>query len=505
MRDTFLTVGIMLGFTLAGVLCKRWGIPESSIILLYVLATLLVSRFVNKRIWGVIATIMSVLMFNYFLVEPIYSFDVNGKDYPAIFTMMLVVSLVTSTLTDKVKQEAKLSKEKEQHTKKLYEISHNLLVAKNLEQTKLAVAVNVAEVLNYSTVFYTQLNEKTEFSNFEAPFIYNLLDDEEKGQNALTESERKNAYKAYLEAQVVYSKEGQITYFPIIGQERVIGVIGLIGMQEQCLSKETKLLLKAIIAQITIALEREASTIKQQQLNMMVESEQLKANMLRAISHDIRTPLTGILGATTTLIKGREQLREDKQINLLQGIYDDAVWLVHSVENILNITRLDDGRLVLHKHMEVAEEIIESVMQKLHKIEYKQLINIHLPDELIMVPMDAILIVQVLYNLLDNAIKYTPDESVIDLSLTCHDKYAVFSVEDRGVGIENGEIEHIFERFYRIKMDKNKERSGIGLGLTICKGIVEAHGGKIEAFNNAYGGATFRFKLPMEGDGYAGE
>ncbi|MGL4799315.1 MAG: sensor histidine kinase [Cellulosilyticaceae bacterium] len=490
MKNLGYTIGSMLVITLVGKVLYYFGNAHSNIILLYVLGTVVISRYTTHRRWGLLSSVLSVLLFNYFFVEPVYSLAIASKEYLLTLLVMFVVSAITTTLTERVKQEVILSQRKEKYTKQLYEMSKELLKAQNLEQSKIAIAVNVAELFDCNVIIYTA-------EMVDQPFIYWKHADGRE-EEVLGEEERALAKKAFLSKGKVYSTKQHISYIPIIGHEQVLGVVGMSGVTLGMLEATQKDFLNLVIALAGMVLAREESIAKQQKLQLTVEGEQLKNNMLRAISHDIKTPLTGIIGAASTLIKDKKVMEEDTQQKLLGGIYDDGLWLLHSIENMLNFTRLEDGRLVVHKHMEVVEEIIETVLEKINRRQYSQKIQVQMPEEVLLMEVDVFLIVQVLYNLLDNAIKYTPDESVIELAVFEAKHKVYFEVRDRGNGITEEDRLLIFNKFYRVKQRKEAERSGVGLGLSICKGIVEAHRGEICTFNNSYGGATFQFSLPME-------
>ena len=234
-----------------------------------------------------------------------------------------------------------------------------------------------------------------------------------------------------------------------------------------------------------------------------MEQERFKGNLLRSISHDIRTPLSGIMGSGEMLMqmtKGQEELYD-----LSKNIYEDANWLHGLVENILSLTRLQDSDIMLEKQPEAIEEIVGAAVMTIEKRYPDRQIDIELPDEFLMVKMNGRLIHQVLINLMDNAIKNSPSDSLIRIRIKDRkDKNEIVTqVIDRGSGIKDEDILHVFEMFYTKDKDTKDKGNirGIGIGLSICKSIIEAHGGKITVENNADGkGAVFTFTLPYGGD-----
>ena len=225
--------------------------------------------------------------------------------------------------------------------------------------------------------------------------------------------------------------------------------------------------------------------------------ERYRGNLLRAISHDLRTPLAGIMGTSEVIMDMTE--KDDARFSLAEGIYKDADWLHSLVENILSLTRLQDGRLTLNKQPEAVEEVIGAAVLAIGKRAPEREIAVQIPDDLLMVPMDARLIGQVLVNLLDNAIKHTQPGEEISVTVSEDKDFAVFTVADRGTGISEQDLPHVFQMFYTTQGKGPDAKRGIGLGLAICESIVTAHGGTIHAQNRRDGkGAEFTFTLPIK-------
>lgn len=289
-------------------------------------------------------------------------------------------------------------------------------------------------------------------------------------------------------------------YQPIIGQNSILGVIGLSCFDKNLLSENDKILLKSVSTQIALAIEREHLFEKQKKANLEAEREKMRGNLLRSISHDLRTPLTGILGSVTTIIDNSNCLDDNIKNELLQNIFEDTSWLIHSVENILSMTRIDEGKFEIKKNLELVEEIISGAISKVKRFTGNHILKINVPDNLIIVNVDGLLIEQVIINLIDNAIKYTPVNSVIQVNVKEENDKVIFEVSDTGKGIAQEDLNNIFDRFYTSSKSGHLEKRGTGLGLAICKSIILAHDGEIFAFNNSSGGATFKFSLPLGSD-----
>ena len=232
------------------------------------------------------------------------------------------------------------------------------------------------------------------------------------------------------------------------------------------------------------------------------EKERMRANLLRAVSHDIRTPLTTIYGASTTLLESSEKYTEEQQKKILKGIQEDSDWLMRMVENLLSITRIDEGRIKITKTPTVLDELIDAVMLKFHKKYPNQEVHLELPEEIVVIPMDAILIEQVIFNLLENAVLHADGMTELILKVFALGKQVVFEISDNGCGIEKERLRSIFNGSYsfyegkQLSVDGQKRNSGIG--LSVCQTIIKAHDGVIKAENRWQGGAVFRFTLDRE-------
>lgn len=229
------------------------------------------------------------------------------------------------------------------------------------------------------------------------------------------------------------------------------------------------------------------------------EKERMRANLLRAVSHDLRTPLTTIYGSSTTLLENSEAMTDEQKIKIVEGIKEDSEWLVRMVENLLSITRIDSGQVKIIKTPTVLEELIDSVVLKFKKRYPSQKVEIEIPDDMVIIPMDAILIEQVVVNILENAVQHAEGMTKLTLRVFILGKQAIFEIKDNGCGINLKKLETIFSGYYTSDdgiTDSQKKNAGIG--LSVCATIIKAHGGSINAENIKTGGAVFRFALDTE-------
>lgn len=256
------------------------------------------------------------------------------------------------------------------------------------------------------------------------------------------------------------------------------------------------------ITMIIIAVLTGALTTKvkhQEAVKAESERERMRANLLRAVSHDLRTPLTTIYGAASALLENREVLSPAHQEQMLKGICEDSQWLVRMVENLLSITRIDEGKVKLMKTPAVLEELIDACVLKFRKRYPNQRLEIQLPEELILIPMDAMLIEQVIINILENAVQHASGMTRLSLRVFLLEGKAIFEIEDNGCGIREDRLARLFSGYFTPEdYPADSQRRNAGIGLSVCATIIKAHGGDIRAENLRSGGAVFRFTLDLE-------
>ena len=238
---------------------------------------------------------------------------------------------------------------------------------------------------------------------------------------------------------------------------------------------------------------------KQEKIRAEREREKMRANLLRAVSHDLRTPLTSIYGSCSAILENYGKLREGQQLKLLREMREDAQWLIRMVENLLSVTRIDSRKVEVIKTPTVLEELIDTVMVRFQKMYPEQRVQVEIPEEFISIPMDPVLIEQVLINILENAVFHAEGMTELNLRVSVRGKQAVFEVEDNGCGIPRERLDKIFTGFFEKKgLPSDGRKSNMGIGLSVCAAIIQAHGGTIEAGNREGGGAVFRFFLERE-------
>lgn len=467
--SALLSIVLIAAATAVGILFRAAGFPETNIVIIYMLAVLLCARFTTGFVYGLAVSVIATAAFNFFFTAPYHSLQVYDPDYLVTFAVMTTVSLLTSALTSRVKKSVLEIALREKETQALYVLTNRLSETESTEEIARVTVESIRDV------FQTR-----------AELIW--FDDSSISETALTQRLEDTDGDCLT--------DGENCIWPINGRESRLGLLRIPAEAGQQLGKNQKKLLWSMLECAALAVDQFRAAQERLRYREESEHERYRGNLLRAISHDLRTPLSGIMG-TSEMIRDMSQ-EDDPRHALAQGIWDDADWLRSLVENILNLTRLEDGRLVLQKQPEAVEEIIANALEHIAKRAPEREIGVDIPEDLLLVPMDARLIVQVLVNLLDNAIKHTAPEREIRIAVQRDGTDAVFCVADRGDGISPEDLPYIFRTFYTSRHNRADAKRGIGLGLAICDAIVKAHGGTIRAENRTDGGALFRFTLPME-------
>jgi len=492
LKNIGFVIGILAASALISFGFRALGFHESNYIMTFILGVLLVAYLTDGHLYGVLASILGVLVFNFFFTQPYYTFVAYSPEYPVTFVIMLVVALITSTLTVQVKRESRRAEIREKRIHILYQIEKDLLAVKSKQQLVEVVAKDLGGIFATSVlVCAADLNGELHIRHAVGKAVF----DDEKEKRACLE-----AFQSGMEcgAGTQLFADCAAYYSPIMGQSGVLGVTGIAFSERTRDFESGKVFLDTIGAQVSLALERERLYEKQPQAKMEIEREHLRGNLLRSVSHDLRTPLTGILGSASTVIDNYDLLNDEIKKEFLSKIYEDTIWLSNLVENILSVTRFDEGKVRLNKETEAVEEIVAAAVSRVKKHAGRHEITVSIPKDLIMIYVDGTLIEQALVNLLDNAIKHTPPGTRISVSVKKADRTVSFEVSDTGPGIPEKDLPFVFDRFYTAINPQN--RRGVGLGLAICASIVKAHGGQISVWNSPSGGAVFNFTLPAKGD-----
>lgn len=492
LRSLGLVAAVITAATFVSIGFRHLGYSEANYIMTYNLGVVIIAYLTDGYIYCVLASFLSMLTYNYFFTVPYFTLIAYSPEYPVTFISMLLSALIASTLTSSVKRETQRVENRERRISILYHHEKNLLKVNSKPQLLMVAAKDISELFATSVMICAaDLGGQLSMRHV----VGNDVFQEETEQTAIRETFQSGMPSG---AGNELYPNCKAYYLPIVGSSGVLGVIGIAMRKALLLTSSQKTFLDAITAQVALAMERERLYEKQQRAKLEMERERLSSDLLRSVSHDLRTPLTGMLGSVGTLMENYDSLDDGTRKEFLSDVYDEIEWLSAIVENVLSLTRLESQRINLNKQPEAVEEIVSEALSRVNRRIGARRVTVKIPDELMMVPMDGTLIEQVLVNLLDNAIKHTPDDTPIHVDVRREGAHAVFAVRDQGPGLAPEAIPFLFDRFYT-RQTAAGERKGSGLGLSICKSIVEAHGGRISAANEPTGGATFRFTLPMEG------
>lgn len=493
--DLIKTFGIIILFTLISILLFEFNLKNENIIMLYILAVLIVSRITTGYVYGFIASIICVFIDNFFFMEPRFIIHLGKNDYPITLSVMFLTALITSTMTVRIKSQFKFAQSREQRTEVLYEINKKLLVTRGLDNIIDLTNEYIVNLFDRSVIFYTKDPKQG------AEGIIKFAEEDKEATFLYSPEEIDVAHWVFINQKRAGAGTDTLTsakayYMPFIFQGNVLGVLGVSCSNGFIFDQGWRSFMRRIASLVAMALERQRLSDEQRAILVETEKEKMRSNLLRAISHDLRTPLTSILGASSAILENKDSLDAQTKQQLISHIKDDSQWLIRMVENLLSVTRINEDTANVSKTPEAAEEIIGAAISRIRKRFPVQKIQVTVPDELLMVPMDATLIEQVIINLIENAIKHT-SETLVEVSLLKVDNYAVIEVSDNGEGISEQDFPNLFEGYIPNGKRSSDSSRGMGIGLSICKSIINAHQGKIEASNSENNGAVFRISLPL--------
>lgn len=492
-RDIGKSILGLLAATLIGYAFYFWGLSEANIIAIYILGVLIVSTVTTNWFCGLVTSFVSVLVFNFFFTVPRFTFQFDESEYIATFAVMFVVSVLSGSLAAKLKDIAKQSAHTAFRTKILFETNQLFQKEKDEKSILDAAAGQIIKLLKRDLVIYPSAG-----NNLAEPNIYRTPDS--KQYDLVSENEKAVAVWAFQNnkhagATTDTLSNAKCLYLAIRVNHQVYGVVG-IAMEEVPLDSFENSVLLSILGECALALENIKNAKEKEEAAILAKNEQLRANLLRAISHDLRTPLTSISGSASNLVTNYEKMDNASRLQTFTDIYDDSMWLINLVENLLAVTRIEGGQVSLTLSVELMDEVITEALRHINRKSREHTIQVNSSQDLLLARIDAKLIVQVIINLVDNAIKYTPTGSNIEIHTAKREKWIVVSVSDNGPGIPDKQKPYIFDMFYSGANKIADSRRSLGLGLSLCKSIITAHGGTISVSDNQPRGTVFIFTLP---------
>lgn len=458
LRNILIVIGILVCSTLVAQVFSLLKFQEATIIIIYMLAVVFISQITTNYIYGFYASIISVLAFNFFFTHPLYTFNISQPDYLFTFFVMFLASFLSSSLTSKLKNEKKLSQMKTNQVLLVEAINHSFQI-NDLHNALLSSMNLIAENCDAYCKLFLRINQTIFDDHTNSTFSQNL------------------DYK--FEKSIIVNKE-EIGKLTLLSNKNIpenwISTIGDILSQN---------------------IERHDLVERQSLAQLQIHEQKIRNDLLSAISHDLRTPLATIVGSSDTLLENLDKLNQSEQKELLLNIKNDSVWLINSVENILSFMRVEEG-INLKLQIDSVEELFGDILSRMvNRVPQKLVLD--LPKEPIYAKMDIQLMGKVLLNLVDNASKYSPIDSKIILKAFVNKNRLIYEVIDEGDGIEDNQKRKVFDRYITSSSSNSKHRKGLGLGLAICKSIVEAHGGRIIVKDNQPKGSIFHCEFPYEG------
>ena len=441
---------------------------------------------------SIFASFLVVAIFDFFFVQPYFSFSVNDSQYLVTFIAMLTVGILISNLMANVSSQAKVASHRERRALVLYAMSRDMTAGQNEEEIlRSAVHHLYTEFSSQNVILFPDSNGRIIYPS--SPSLPESLHaaDLSVAQWVMDHNE--------IAGQGTHTLPGaEAVYFPLSIKTSTLGVLVLLPVNlRRIFLPEQKKLLETFLGQIAQAISRVRLTEQARTAQVEIEAERLRNSLLSSISHDLRTPLNTIVGSASTLVEEDQALQAEDKLELCRAIYDEGLRMASLVNNILDMAKLDAGAVELNKQDTPLEEIIDTVLTRLQKRLTGRQVTVKLPPGMPMIYADALMIEQVLINLLENVLRYTPEQSPIDISAKTSETTIDIAITDQGPGIPVGLEDKLFEKFYRVHHEA--AQSGVGLGLSICKAIVMAHGGSIHAQNRPEGGAVFSFSFPQRG------
>lgn len=491
---TILTIAITTIFS-AGV--NFFGIPNINFVIFYFVAILIISRITEGYIYGIFAAIVSIVIYDFYFVYPYDSFYFLANFNSLLtFLLMIVVAIIMSGSVSKLSIQNKNILQRQQKTDLLYSINQKLMIARDYQ--------TIAEVITYyldhifgTNIFFCLTEKSTEqLCSFSRTHT----------DGAIAKHTHELSIVKWITLNKKEAGKGTETfsgvdfyYMPIIVQSQVMAVLG-IDCQKKELTVEDKSFLQMIVSQIIIALEKRKLSLEQRDILLQTKIEEMKTNILRSISHDLRSPLTGILGFVSLLIENPQKLDEKTKKELLSSIQAEAQWTIRLIENVLSKIQIDDKTLEIKKMPEPIEEVLSSAISNIKRRFQARKIQVKMPQKLLMVPMDVVLIMQVFMNIFENAIRYSPEDSIIYVYINERLHDIEFVISDSGIGIDNQTRLKILNGEHLNTTKNSDSKRGLGLGLTICRSILEAHGGIFTIEKNVGKGTNVVFTLPKGGE-----
>jgi two-component system sensor histidine kinase KdpD len=483
----FLSFGLVAISTILG-LSVRGDLEPTNLVMLY-LASVVISAVFLGRGPSLLAALLGVLAFDFFLIPPYLTFAVSDTQYIITFAVLFIISLVVSSLTARVREQAEAAFQREKQTSALYNLGRDLTSATDLKSIAETIISHISQAFDRDVAIFLPVNGHIrQFAS--SP---NYQPDENELAVAMWAFEHDQPAGRGTDTLPAASLRCQ----PLKTSKGIVGVLGIRPKDaSKFLTPEQRQTLAAFSNQAALAIERATLAEQAQKAELLQATEKLQTALLNSISHDLRTPLVSITGALTSLDEQSDSLNDEYRQSLILTAREEADRLNRLVGNLLSMTRIESGAIKLHLEPGDIQDVIGTALEQLGKRISNRKVQVDVPDDFPLVPMDFTLMVQVLVNVLENAVKYSPDYCSIEVFAELRDDTACIKIADRGEGIPPEDLTRVFDKFYRVQRPDSV--SGTGLGLSISKGIIEAHNGNIYALRRDGGGTIIQIELPLK-------
>ena len=493
-RDAVVTLLCLAISTAVGFAFDWAGFSESNIITIYILGVLVTAVSTSGHLYGAANSLLSVLAFNFFFTEPRFTLQADGPSYPVTFLIMLSSSIIASSLASRVKEQARMAAEKSYYTELLLGSSQKLQTIRTEWDCLRLTAEQLSRMFDRPVIYALNDADKELDFRIEPADEHTLLEKLSTEEIGVAKWVQKNNKHAGATTNTL--PDSKWLFLSVRGTRGVMGIVGVPIAGYVVPDAFEKNLMVALLGECGLSQERIRLEEERNQIALQTQRESLQANLLRAVSHDLRTPLTNINGSVGILMGKDQTLKPEVREQLYTAIDDDTNWLINMTENLLAATQLETDRTKLKTAPELLEDLFQSAVRQLDRRARDHHITVDLEDQTLMASMNAGMIQRVIINMMNNAIQYTPKDSHIILSGTRRKDWVEISVSDDGPGIPDEAKKHLFDLFYTAEQGKPDSKRGLGLGLHLCQSIVNAHGGTITVSDHAPSGTTFRFTLP---------
>ena len=493
-RDAVVTLLCLAISTAVGFAFDWAGFSESNIITIYILGVLVTAVSTSGHLYGAANSLLSVLAFNFFFTEPRFTLQADGPSYPVTFLIMLSSSIIASSLASRVKEQARMAAEKSYYTELLLGSSQKLQTIRTEWDCLRLTAEQLSRMFDRPVIYALNDADKELDFRIEPADEHTLLEKLSTEEIGVAKWVQKNNKHAGATTNTL--PDSKWLFLSVRGTRGVMGIVGVPIAGYVVPDAFEKNLMVALLGECGLSQERIRLEEERTQIALQTQRESLQATLLRAVSHDLRTPLTNINGSVGILMGKDQTLKPEVREQLYTAIDDDTNWLINMTENLLAATQLETDRTKLKTAPELLEDLFQSAVRQLDRRARDHHNSVDLEDQTLMASMNAGMIQRVIINMMNNAIQYTPKDSHIILSGTRRKDWVEISVSDDGPGIPDEAKKHLFDLFYTAEQGKPDSKRGLGLGLHLCQSIVNAHGGTITVSDHAPSGTTFRFTLP---------